>query len=425
MESVSSQHVPQVPESGSVLLLVMPALSTLWSRIAAGRLLLVAGMGAVLAWLGHASAAHGSAGWQAALLGAGLTASLMWGRSRISPTGHPARGLPGGEPDRTPQPDELGMDRSAATEPAALRELVAQVVAMWIKQADLSRATNQQGIEALLESFSELAGELTSLHEGLSKARLRVEPGAIGDAIETQSEAMGALMAPMREAMAEREAMFGHVQRCATCIHSIQDWTRNLRDLAQQVRLVAFNASIEATHRHGRADSGDGVQAVVVELQRIAEALRRSCEWLDELVRPLSLESMLVTQAGQLHRSSEDSLLLEMELQARRALQALLGEVAGGLSGAGDMQAKSDVLNRLVEELFTRFQFGDRVEQMLQIVGKDMQKLVDWSKLSRQPTRQDIKQWLVELEAAYTMDEQRSQHHDTTMVDHSGRVDFF
>jgi hypothetical protein len=62
---------------------------------------------------------------------------------------------------------------------------------------------------------------------------------------------------------------------------------------------------------------------------------------------------------------------------------------------------------------------------MLDIIGKDMSRFVDWSKDNPHATALDVQNWLKKLEKSYTMSEQRSQHHGTEHVTVGSQVDFF
>jgi hypothetical protein len=72
------------------------------------------------------------------------------------------------------------------------------------------------------------------------------------------------------------------------------------------------------------------------------------------------------------------------------------------------------------------FQFGDRVSQMLDIVANDMIRTspAGWPP-TRYATQTDAAEWLAALEASYTMDEQRAQHHGNVHVDRGSEIEFF
>ena len=78
-----------------------------------------------------------------------------------------------------------------------------------------------------------------------------------------------------------------------------------------------------------------------------------------------------------------------------------------------------------MEETFVHFQFGDRLGQMLDIVGEDMQKFAHWVAANPYATQSDAADWLATLQASYTMEEQRSQHHGNVHIDRGSEVEFF
>ena len=71
------------------------------------------------------------------------------------------------------------------------------------------------------------------------------------------------------------------------------------------------------------------------------------------------------------------------------------------------------------------FQFGDRLSQMLDIVAKDMQNFARWVAANPYATQSDAAEWLANLEASYTMEEQRSQHHGNVHIDRGSEIEFF
>jgi methyl-accepting chemotaxis protein len=95
------------------------------------------------------------------------------------------------------------------------------------------------------------------------------------------------------------------------------------------------------------------------------------------------------------------------------------------LSGNESLRDTSRELREQLETAFVNFQFGDRVGQMLSIVGGDMMSFARWVADNPRCTQTDAAQWLTALESSYTMDEQRSTHHGNVHVNRGAGVEFF
>ena len=98
----------------------------------------------------------------------------------------------------------------------------------------------------------------------------------------------------------------------------------------------------------------------------------------------------------------------------------------GGKVGSGrELHECSQALVAQMDAMFMHFQFGDRVDQMLQIICDDMERMVATSTNDTRITRQDVQSWMEGLANRYTTDEQRAEHHGTELVDQGSQVEFF
>jgi hypothetical protein len=128
---------------------------------------------------------------------------------------------------------------------------------------------------------------------------------------------------------------------------------------------------------------------------------------------------------GEINDTSPEELRLEIDLSARKALQAMLGSMGASLQNSAEVEQASRTLGEQLEAAFVHFQFGDRVSQMLNIVGNDMSNFARWVAANPRATQTDAAEWLAALEASYTMNEQRATHHGNVTVDVGSNVDFF
>lgn len=307
-----------------------------------------------------------------------------------------------------------------------LHALVHDVTDEWSKQLSLGRTLNQQGLEGLLSTFSTLSELIGSVTAQLANFKPNVAAGVIGDAVDAQRPALDELMTPLKRAFAQREEMRQQLKQCIDALCQLQQWSKDARELAQHTRMVAFNASIEAVRGCGGSpEEMSARQTISTEIGRVSRSIVALCDAMDQMVQPLHQAGHQMQQAALIQDTNDEELRLELELRARHAISAMFESLGGSIASGSDLQQASDALAAQVDQAFTEFQFGDRVEQLLQILNRDIDRLYEFSAKGIEPEPQDIRRWLDELAASYTMDEQRSQHHNTELIDRGSRVEFF
>jgi methyl-accepting chemotaxis protein len=301
--------------------------------------------------------------------------------------------------------------------------MVHQVIPAWREQIGVSRTTNQDGMAELLSTFSTISGMLNEINSLFSEFEPNVAPGAVGQVIDAQRPAIDLLLEPIERAFRQRDALLEQLSMCASAAARLQQLSKEVRSVGAHTRLVAFNASIEANR--GLAAQLGGQSSVASEIRTLSEKVVSLCDQFDDQLRPLYEACRHSRQEGLLTDTTVEQLRLEAELKARQALQSMLQGLGASVGGASKVQNFSRDLNQQMEHMFMHFQFGDRVEQMLDIIGKDMNRFVAFTKDNPHPSALDVQNWLKQLEKSYTMSEQRSQHHGTEHVNVGSQVDFF
>ena len=308
--------------------------------------------------------------------------------------------------------------------------MVAQVVPVWRKQLDVTRNTATDGLGSLLETFANMAGTLGTLASQLELGTPTLDLGAI-DAVLAEGSpghaALAALMAPSQRAFAQRDAAVAELARCADAVAELRQLGRQAREIGKHTRLVAFNASIEANRSSGQGgpNSDSGSQAVANETRMLASRMAEVGEQIERLVSRLEKTLSPARLHGEITDTPPEELQIELALRARQSLNALMTGLGGALHSSGEVRAAASALQAQLEETFVMFQFGDRINQMLELVIKDMQQFGRWVAANPYATQSDAAEWLAKLERSYTTEEQRSQHHGNVHIDRSSEIEFF
>jgi methyl-accepting chemotaxis protein len=317
--------------------------------------------------------------------------------------------------------------------------MVSQVVPVWSRQLETTRDAASDGLSGLLQTFSEIAESLNKLSGNLSSFNVSASPGSIDQAVNADNPGLQALTAASSRAFAERDAAVAELGRCVEGLSELQHLAKQSRELARHTRLVAFNASIESNRQTGGASSvtnsqagaapgsnqQGGSQAVATELRMLAGRIGETAEKIERVVNAMTGAVRKARRVGEVGDTSPEELRLEIDLSARRALDAMLGTLGTSMQSSGEVRQAAENLAAQLEATFMHFQFGDRISQMLSIVANDMSNFAQWVAANPRATQSDAADWLTALEASYTMEEQRSTHHGNVHVEQSAAVEFF
>lgn len=311
--------------------------------------------------------------------------------------------------------------------------MVSQVVPVWGKQLDITREAAADGLGLLLESFSTMSGALGELAGQIDSSQVSLAPGAVDAALQGDSPARSALqglLSASQRAFDQRDAAVAELVNCGNALQALRQLGRQARELGKHTRLVAFNATIEANRGAGGASGSSaghngGNQAVADETRMLASRIAEVGEQIERLVAKLDRSLTPERLRGEVGDTTPEELAQELDLAARSALAGLLGALGGALRSTGELKAAAQTLGSQLEQTFVHFQFGDRLSQMLDIVARDMQHFAHWVAANPYATQSDAAEWLAQLEASYTMEEQRSQHHGNVHIDRGSEIEFF
>lgn len=307
-----------------------------------------------------------------------------------------------------------------ATSGAAL--MAQQIVPVWQRQLQTARQSAEEGTLQVLQRLTALTESLAVVEREATQLDLSAAAGSLEDVLQSNAAVLQVLLAPMQRAFAQRDAALSLLQQLREPLSDLLQAAQQQRASAAHTRLVSMNASIEA----GRSGSSDaGFKAVAEELRRVADRVHQGSERVWQLAQGIEQALAAALHQGELQRTSGEELHIEAQLQGRQALSLLLAGLGGSLGALQALSAQCGSLQAGFQEVLAGLQFGDRMSQMLTILGDDMQRFAAWVQQERPASQAEAAQWLAELEGHYTMEQQRAHHHGNVHVQQVKNIEFF
>lgn len=310
-------------------------------------------------------------------------------------------------------------DRAATSQRVPL---VQEVLPVWQRQVEAAREHAEKSTGSILEAFASIDHQLDEAVRLTEQSSADLSQNSVTELIEDNDEALAALLVPLHRAVAERDAALDQIDKIGSAVDDLRQCAVRVKQLARRTNMVALNASVEAT-RVG--ELGAGFAVVASEVRALAQQSTDDASLM--LTRTTQLEEQLAGQrlAASIKDSSDAELRAQAEAAARGAIGGLVKSVGEVKRSTQGLKQASAAVRDEVERVLMGFQSQDRLSQMLAGITTDMQRLSDWLVDDGDLGAAQAADWLARLEASYTMDEQRNQHHGSASIQRSTGVDFF
>lgn len=261
---------------------------------------------------------------------------------------------------------------------------------VWSRQIDTSRASANEAVLRLTQLFEGTVGKLDAALEAAraTLSEIKGEGGVLGEVRRGDDELRRA-MAEMALAQRRREETVGEHTR------GLRDMAADVQSIAMQIRLLSFNAAVEAARA---GDAAGGFAVVASEMRQLAlisgetgAGMVKKVEVINAALETFVRERKSATDSGVHSMEGVDAVI--------RAVTERFARLATVLSEAVRvLEAKAAEVHGDVSEALVSMQFQDRVSQIQQHVvgglgalrdclerGGDPAALRDWeSRMSRE-----------------------------------------
>lgn len=306
------------------------------------------------------------------------------------------------------------------TDPPQLR-LPRSVVPIWLRNITAAREHAEDNMQQLLGSFANMVENLDS-SLGQHASAGGIEAGTIDELLERHQPELEQLLRTTRLAMRLKDLMFDGIQALEVTLADMALQAREVQSISRATHLLALNASVEATRA---STSGEGFAVVAQEVRRLAAQSRQAGTRLGDHVDAMQARIHAISKEVRKHDTEHDEITLQADENARQVLRVLLRSTSEFVQASRALQESSRTVQDDLEKIMMSLQSQDRLSQMLCSVTDDMARMGHWLDGTDDPLANSPNLWLERLEKSYTMEEQRSSHHNTVVIDKQAAVEFF
>ncbi len=396
-ERAANQDSATLPAAGA-----QPRLAAAW---------VVARRGALGAAAVAAGAWMASQGWPAvAGLAAVFGVLLAWLGRRADAVG-PAGGVAGGLAPRLVHTQASGLTR--------------QVVPVWQRNVDTARLHAEQSMGALTESFGAIIVGLDQALGGAAPPQ-HLDGATIDELLARHRPEIDQLLAATRRIAQVKNDMAQGATELGNALVETSRLTKEVQTIGRATHLLALNASVEAARAgSGGGASAAGFAAVAQEVQHLATQSRQAGQELARHLGRMQERVQAMKLQGARLDCDDDELMLQAEQQARALVWGLLASLSEVANSQRSLRDTGQQVQTEMERILVSLQSQDRLNQMLQSVTEDMQRLHAWLEGQPDEAAASAHAWLERLESSYTMEEMRTSHHGTVQVEKTSEVEFF
>ncbi|MEK8033737.1 methyl-accepting chemotaxis protein [Ideonella sp. DXS29W] len=302
--------------------------------------------------------------------------------------------------------------------------LTRQIVPVWQRNVDTARLHAEQSMKGLIEGFGNILVDLEQSLNGSSEFH-HMDGASIDKLLERHRPEVDALLDSTRRIAQAKDEMARGVSEISEALTETSRLSKEVQTIGRATHLLALNASVEAARAQGGGAMAAGFAAVAHEVQQLAAQSRQAGV---SLARHLGRIHERV-QAMKLHGGrldcDEDELVRQAEQNGRTLVRALLTNLAEVTRSQRSLHDAGHRVQDELERILVGLQSQDRLNQMLESVTVDMQRLHAWLDGAPDESAASANKWLERLESSYTMEEMRTSHHGTVQVEKASEVEFF
>jgi len=300
--------------------------------------------------------------------------------------------------------------------------LVGEVLPVWRRQIETARSHSEESVASILAAFGSISDRLDQAMVATQGNQAALSCQSADELVKRNEEAVTQMLQPMRETMDARDAVYAKLDLIGEAMSDLRQISLQIKQLARRTNMVALNASVEASRAGER---GSGFAVVAQEVRQLATQSGDAANKMMTRTNAIDLELQALRTQAAAHDGSDEALREQADRSARAVISGLLQSLGEVNRSSRDLQEAGVAVHEEVERVMMGFQTQDRLSQMLNCVTDDINRLTEWLQQGGDLSASQAGEWLARLDASYTMEEQRSEHHGNTSIQRETAIEFF
>jgi methyl-accepting chemotaxis protein len=279
------------------------------------------------------------------------------------------------------------------------------VLPIWQNHVVSIKDKTESAVAQLIESFGSIINQFDAA--GFAAQSANVESAnhvTTMNLLNLCRDELQPVIEQLEAMIKNKNELLESIASLSTSMADLRDMAHNVGTIAAQTNLLAINASIEAARAgvHGR-----GFAVVAGEVRRLSLISSDTGQTISAHVNSVSTLIKETLKNAEKANSKEREILLH----SGNVVKSVLGHVQDLGSAAETMRSQGEVIRNDVENLLVTLQYQDRVSQMLDVLDRDIAKLLHI--INEHEGIPSTSDWLNDLEKYYTMDDQHLNHAQT------------
>jgi methyl-accepting chemotaxis protein len=281
------------------------------------------------------------------------------------------------------------------------KQLLISVLPVWLSHIAQVKLQTEKAVSDLIDSFNSMVHQFDAAGFGASVGVSESAQHAITiNLLNICQEELQPVIQHLEHMLESKNVLLDSIGELATSTVDLRDMAHSVSVIAAQTNLLALNATIEAA-RVG--EHGKGFAVVAGEVRRLSLISAETGKTINARVHQITEIVKHTLQTAQRANEKDRSVLNK----SRAVVQSVLGHVQDLGEAANEMRNQGSIIRADVENLLITLQYQDRVSQMLDVLNRDISKLLQT--LETDETLPETDAWMRDLETYYTMNDQRAE----------------
>ena len=256
-----------------------------------------------------------------------------------------------------------------------MQEIYQVTLPLWARQIGSSRRNGNETVATLTKLFGSTVKKLDATLAASKRAVTEISggDGALAALNKSETDLQG-VMHTLKSIQQRKGAILAEVTRYAV---DLRQMAGDVQQIAFQLRLLSFNAAIEAAHA---GDYGEGFGIVAAEMRQLADL---SAETGARMTKKIESVAVIDATLASILRDADDSAhgdansIVKADAAIRNVLERFKHLTASLSESVEVMEAEAAQVRGQISDALVEFQFQDRVSQILAHVVDSMNTLCD------------------------------------------------